>query len=78
MDNLSLSNVSAPATHSSLNGNTQSCSSSNFSAQCLQPLLDEFGDVFPKDLPSGLPPERALPHRIDVVPGAKPLSKSTC
>ena len=53
VDNLSLSNVSAPAMHSSLNGNTQSSLSLSFNAQCLQPLLNEFADVFPKDLPSG-------------------------
>ena len=76
VDNLFFSNVFAPMTHSSLDGNTQSSLSSNFDAQCLQPSLNEFVDVSPKDLFLGLLPECALPHRIDVVPRAKSLSKS--
>ena len=32
-------------------------------------------DVFPNELPEGLPPEGALPHRIDLAPGTKPISK---
>ena len=39
----------------------------------LQQLLQEFKDVFPNELPEGLPPERALPHRIDVAPVTKPI-----
>jgi hypothetical protein len=31
----------------------------------LQPLVNEFREVFRNDLPKGLPPERALDHRID-------------
>ena len=38
----------------------------------VQAILDEFSDVFPKDLPSGLPPSRELDHRIELVPGAEP------
>ena len=41
----------------------------------MQQLLQEFNDVFPNELPEGLPPEQALPHRIDVAPGTKPISK---
>ena len=33
-------------------------------------LLQEFGDVFPDELPPGLPPLRGIEHRIDFLPGA--------
>ena len=31
----------------------------------VQAILTEFSDVFPKDLPSGLPPTTDIDHRID-------------
>lgn len=34
-----------------------------------------FGDVFPDDLPDGLPPSREVDHPIEVIPGSKPVSK---
>jgi hypothetical protein len=33
-------------------------------------LLQEYEDVFPNDVPSGLPPIREIEHQIDFVPGA--------
>ena len=33
-------------------------------------LLQEYGDVFPKEIPPGLPPIRGIKHQIDLIPGA--------
>ncbi|GJZ21934.1 putative reverse transcriptase domain-containing protein [Tanacetum coccineum] len=39
------------------------------------PVVRDFTDVFPEDL-LGLPPERQVEFRIDLVPGATPVAKS--
>ena len=38
----------------------------------VQEILEEFSDVFPKDLPRGLPPIREVDHRIELILGAEP------
>ena len=38
----------------------------------LQALLDEYADVFPDDLPSGLPPDRDTGHTIILEPNSYP------
>ncbi|HSN95603.1 MAG TPA: retropepsin-like aspartic protease [Nitrososphaeraceae archaeon] len=39
----------------------------------VQKILNAYQDVFPVNLPKGLPPERDVDHRIDLEPGASPL-----
>ncbi|GJX38607.1 reverse transcriptase domain-containing protein [Tanacetum coccineum] len=39
------------------------------------PIVCDFEDVFPDDL-SGLPPQRQVEFRIDLIPGATPVAKS--
>ncbi|KAL5565172.1 hypothetical protein UlMin_028336 [Ulmus minor] len=39
------------------------------------PVVQEFVDVFPEDLP-GLPPDREIKFSIDLIPGTAPISKA--
>ena len=39
--------------------------------------LGSLADVFPADLPAGLPPAREVDHRIELVPGSSPPSRPT-
>ena len=39
------------------------------------PVVRDYPDVFPSELP-GMPPERAVEFRIDLVPGARPIAKA--
>ena len=39
------------------------------------PVVREYPKVFPEDLP-GLPPQRQVEFRIDLVPGAAPVAKA--
>ncbi|KAI3819462.1 hypothetical protein L1987_13299 [Smallanthus sonchifolius] len=39
------------------------------------PIIQDFPEVFPEDLP-GLPPPRQVEFRIDLVPGANPVAKA--
>ena len=38
-------------------------------------LLAEFADVFPTQLPPGLPPKRSVDHKIELEPGFQPQSR---
>ena len=33
-------------------------------------ILQEYADIFPKEMPPGLPPIRGIEHQIDLIPGA--------
>ena len=33
-------------------------------------LLQEYGDVSPKEMPNGLPPMKGIEHQTDFIPGA--------
>jgi hypothetical protein len=35
-------------------------------------ITTEFSDVFPEELPKGLPPKRFMEHHINLIPGSKP------
>jgi hypothetical protein len=39
-------------------------------------LVEQYKDVFPDDLPKGLPPARVLDHKIELEPGHTPPSKA--
>ena len=44
----------------------------------VRPLLLEYKDVFPEELPYGLPPQppqRNVDHKIDVIPGSEPFKR---
>nr|KYP33606.1 hypothetical protein KK1_045532 [Cajanus cajan] len=40
-------------------------------------LAKEFQDVFPKEVPRGLPPVRGIEHHIDLIPRASLPNKPT-
>nr|GFD44253.1 putative reverse transcriptase domain-containing protein [Tanacetum cinerariifolium] len=40
-----------------------------------QPIVSEFLDVFPNELP-GIPPVREVEFNIELIPGAEPISKA--
>ena len=42
--------------------------------QQLDKILNDFCDVFPSELPHGLPPKRNIDHCIDFLPGVTPKS----
>jgi hypothetical protein len=60
----------------SVNGVQSETRSGDLHSSCDE-LLKRFSDVFPESLPSGLPPKRAIDHRIDIVPGSTPPSRPT-
>ena len=41
----------------------------------LNAILKEYADVFPEDLPVGLPKQRAIDHRINLLPGSTPPAR---
>ena len=51
-------------------------SASSTPSSTRHPIVEEYRDVF-GDLPAGLPPQRTMDHRIELVPGASPQSRPT-
>jgi len=41
-------------------------------------LLQEYDDVFPAEIPPGLPPMRGIEHQIDLIPGATLPNRAAC
>ncbi|XP_060210616.1 uncharacterized protein LOC132637560 [Lycium barbarum] len=46
-------------------------SNANQFSSFVENLLQDFVDVFPEEMPSGLPPLRGIEHQIDFVPGSQ-------
>ena len=40
-------------------------------------IIREYRDVFPEELPPGLPPQREIDHKIELTPGSSPPSRPT-
>jgi hypothetical protein len=40
-------------------------------------ILKEYADVFPSEVPAGLPPLRGIEHQIDLIPGASLLNRAS-
>ena len=59
-----------------INNSTANNYNYNLGANQLMKILKEYQDVFPDELPKGIPPQRGVYHRIDLLPGSKPPSQA--
>ena len=44
--------------------------------KCTREIRSEYKDLFPEELPPGLPPKREVDHRIELLPGSQPVYRS--
>jgi hypothetical protein len=56
---------------------TESKDQESHTACDLREVIEEFRDVFPAELPGGLPPERDIEHAIELEPGANKPRKNS-
>ena len=81
-DVLSLYSVdasTAPASSTSTSASSQTSASTQPDPleAVRREVIEQFRDVFPDELPAGLPPSREVDHRIELTPGASPPSRPT-
>ena len=69
-----LRNYPTPKTYETVLANYPRRSPAEIHFPEVNALLAKFADVFPEELPLGLPPARPTEHRIDLVEGARPPS----
>lgn len=55
---------------------SESQSQSDAELPAAEKIVSEFKDVFPEELPKGLPPKRDVDHEIVLMPGVKPPSRA--
>ena len=59
------------------NNNNNSNNNNKILDDDIESLLSKYVDVFPSDLPVGLPPSRIIDHKIDIIPGSSTPSLAT-
>ena len=61
----------------SINASTSSSASADPLEDARREVLERWPQVFPDELPAGLPPSREVDHKIELIPGATPANRPT-